>query len=101
MFHFFPRFARNVDNSPFATELRRLAVPHLLFAEDLNRQYATRAGLLLRVYPTLFFCAARAAIRSLLLSSPKPDAVIVTSDIEAVVFGLIRTVFSRRTQIVF
>lgn len=101
MFHFFPRFAKNIDNSPFATELRRLSVPHRLFAEELNRQYATRAGLLLRVYPSLFLCAARAAVRSLILSSPKPDAVVVTSDIEATVFGLFRLLFSRGTLIVF
>ena len=101
MFHFFPRFARDVDRSPFATELRRLCVPHRLFAEELNRQYSTRAGLLLRVYPTLLFCATRAVIRSLVLSRPKPAAVVLTSDIEAAVFGLARAVFSPRTQIVF
>lgn len=99
--HFFPRFGRDVAQTPFATELRRLAVPHRLFAEDLNRQYATRLGLLLRVYPLLFLCAARAAVRSMVLSRPKPDAVIITSDIEAIVFGLVRAVFSRRTRIVF
>ena len=101
MFHFFPRFARDVAHSPFARELQRTGVPHRLFAEELNRQYATRAGLLLRVYPKLFLAAVRAAVRSLVLSSPKPDAVIVTSDIEAAVFGIVRAVFSRRTQIVF
>lgn len=101
LLHFFPRFGHDVTQTPFATELRRLAVPHRLFAEDLNRQYATRLGLLLRVYPLLFLCAARAAVRSLILSRPKPDAVVITSDIEAVVFGLVRAVFSRRTRIVF
>ncbi len=101
LFHFFPRFARDVHTSPFAMELRRLQVPHRLFAEELNRHYSTRAGLLLRVYPMLLICAGRAAIRSLVLSRPKPDAVIVTSDIEALVFGLLRAVFSRRTRIVF
>ena len=101
MFHFFPRFAENVADSPFATELRRLAAPHRLFAEHLNRQYATRAGLLLRVYPMLFLCALRAAIRSLVLSRPKPASVVITSDIEALVFGPVRALFSRRTQIIF
>lgn len=101
MFRFFPRFAKDVDKPPFATELRRLAVPHRLFSEELNGQYQTRARLLLRVYPMLLLCAARAAFRSLILSHPKPDAVVVTSDIEAIVFGLARAVFSRRTRIVF
>ena len=82
-------------------ELRRLSVPHRLFAEALNRQYATRVGLLCRVYPMLLLCAVRAAIRSLVLSRPKPDAVVITSDIEAFVFGIVRAVFSRRTRIVF
>lgn len=101
MVHFFPRFAGNVADSPFATELRRLAAPHQLFAEDLNRQYATRAGLLLRVYPMLFLCALRAAIRSMVLSRPKPASVVITSDVEALVFGPIRALFSRHTQVVF
>lgn len=101
MFHFFPRFARDVARSPFASELRRLNVPHRFFAEELNRHYATRLGLLFRVYPLLFLYAARAAMRSLVLSTPKPDAVVITSDIEAVVFGVVRAMFSRRTRIVF
>ena len=101
MLHFFPRFARDIGHTPFATELRRLDVPHRLFSEELNRQYATRFGLLLRVYPLLFLCAARAAVRSMVLSRPKPAAVVITSDIEAIVFGLVRAMASRRTLIVF
>ena len=101
MFHFFPRFARDVAATPFACELRRSEVPHRIFAEVLNRNYATRAGLLLRVYPLLMACALRAAVRSMVISRPKPDAVVITSDIEALVFGVVRAVCSRQTRIVF
>lgn len=101
MFHFFPRYGRNVAQTPFATELRRLAVPHELFAEELSLHYGTRAGLFFRVYPKLFLSAARMAVRSLVLSRPKPDVVVIKSDVEAIVFGLFRFLFSRRTRIVF
>ncbi|RZM33782.1 MAG: glycosyltransferase family 1 protein [Sphingomonas sp.] len=101
MFHFFPRFSRNVHATPFAAELRRLGVPHELFSEELSLHYTTRAGLLLQVYPKLLFCAARAAVRSLILSRTKPDVVVIKSDVEAIVFGLFRLLFSRRTRIVF
>lgn len=101
MFHFFPRFAKDVQDSPFAVELRRLAVPHRLFARELNRHYASRIGLLFRVYPMLLFCAGRMAVRSLLLSQPRPRVVVISSDVEALVFGVVRALFARRTQIVF
>lgn len=101
MFHFFPRFSRDVHTTPFAIELRRLGVPHELFAEELSLHYGTRAGLLFRVYPKLFLSAARAALRSLILSRIKPDVVVIKSDVEAIVFGLFRLLVSRRTRIVF
>lgn len=91
----------NVHSTPYAAEFRRLGVPHELFAEELSLHYETRAGLFCRIYPKLFFCAARAAVRSLILSRPKPDIVVIKSDVEAIVFGLFAFLFSRRTRIVF
>ena len=101
MLHFFPRYYKDVADQPFATELRRLGVPHRLFGATLNLRYATLAGLLLRVYPTLGWFALRGAARSLLLSRPPPAAAVVGSDIEALVFGLVRLIFRLRTRIVF
>lgn len=100
MLHFFPKYARDVEHTPFATELRRLGVPYRMFAEAVDRHYKSRTELLLRVYPRLLRVALRQALASL-RSEPPPDAVIVTSDIEALVFGLLRFVLRRRTLIVF
>ena len=100
MLHFFPKYSRDVEETPFAAELRRLGVPYRMFGEAVDRQYQTRTGLLLRVYPRLLRVAFRQALASL-RSAPPPDAVIVTSDIEALVFGLLRAVLRRRTLIVF
>ncbi len=100
MLHFFPKYSSDVEQTPFATELRRLGVPYRMFAETVDRQYKTRATLLLRVYPRLFRVALRQALASLRSPTP-PDAVIVTSDVEAMVFGLARAMLRSRTLIVF
>lgn len=101
MFHFFPKFADDVEAMPFASELRRNGVPYRMFADAVDRQYKTRAGLMLRVYPALLWSATRLAIRSLVRSQPRPDAVIITSDIEALVFGLLIAILRRKTRVVF
>jgi len=101
MLHFFPRYDKDVSDQPFATELRRLGVPHRFFGASLNLRYATLPGLLLRVYPTLAWFALRSAVRSLLFSRPRPTAAVVGSDVEALVFGAIRLLFGLRTLIVF
>lgn len=101
MLHFFPRYAQDVTDTPFAAELRRLGVPHRFFAEVVSLRYQTVAGLLLRVYPRLTWFAIRSAVRSLVLSQPRPTVAIVGSDIEALVFGLVRAVLRLPTRLVF
>ncbi len=101
MIHFFPKFARDVQDTPFALELHRQGAAYRVFAEHIDREYKTRAGLLLRVYPILIWFAVRSAVRSLLLSRPAPDTAVVTSDVEAIIFGVLARLFGRRTRIVF
>ncbi len=101
MLHFFPHYAADVTNTPFAAELRRLQVPHRFFSAKINLQYKTVFGLLFSVYPRLTWLALRSAVRSLVLSSPKPAAVIVNTDVEALVFGILRHILRLPTLIVF
>lgn len=101
MLHFFPHYANDVSDHPFAVELRRSQVPHRFFAAVVNRRYTTVTGLLFTVYPRMIWVAVRSAIRSLLLSRPRSTAAIVGSDIEALIFGLLRKLLRLRTIVVF
>ena len=101
MLHFFPHYANDVSDPPFAAELLRSRIPHKFFALAIDRTYKTLAGLLLVVYPRMIWVAACSAIQSLLLSRPCPTAAVVGSDIEALIFGLVRKLFWRRTIVVF
>ena len=101
MLHFFPRFASGFEDTPFAAELRRLGVAHRFFGAGINFRYRSRFELLFRVYPRLFWFALRSAVQSLLLARPSPSAAVIGTDVEALVFGLIRLLCFRRTLIVF
>ena len=39
MLHFFPHYANDVTDTPFAAELRRLGVPHRFFATKISLRY--------------------------------------------------------------
>ena len=101
MLHFFPHYAKDVTNTPFAAELRRMGVPHPFFSAEISLRYQTAFGLIFSVYPRLFFLALRSAIRSLLLSHPRPAAVVVGTDVEALVFGSLRRILRLSTSVVF
>jgi glycosyltransferase involved in cell wall biosynthesis len=101
MFHFFPRYAVDVANDSFAVALRQLQVPHRLFSAAVNLRYQTMLGLIGRVYPRLVWYATCTAIRSMFFSQPRPTAAIVGSDIEALVFGILKRVFRLKTLIIF
>ena len=101
MLHFFPHYADDVSGTPFAAELRRCQIPHRFFATAVDRTYKTSAGRLFVVYPRMIWVAVCSAIRSLLLSRPRPVAAVVGSDIEALIFGSLRMLFRLRTIVVF
>ena len=101
MLHFFPRFASGFEDTPFAEELRRLGVAHRFFGAGINFRYRSRLGLVFSVYPRLFWFALWSAVQSLLLARPSPTAAVIGTDVEALVFGLIRLLCFRQTLIVF
>ncbi len=101
MIHFFPTFSKEAKNSPFAKELAALEVPHCLFPGEVILRYHSRIWLLLLGWPKVIKFAVSSAIRSLLLSKPYPDTVVVGSHIEVIVFGFFRALlFRKRPNIV-
>lgn len=101
MLHFVHLRSWNIETSPIAKELKRLGIAHRFLIAPVNLRYRSRIELLLRIYPILFCKVLVVAVQSLMFSRPRPDAVVVSSDVEALVFGAIRILTRRRTLIVF
>ena len=91
MIHFFPRFSLAAADTPFGDALRGIGVEHRIFSIAPSRNHRYRWQLLLIGYPTLAWRSLRAAAGSLLeRRGTAPDAVVISSDIEALVFALVR-----------
>ncbi len=104
MIHFFPHFADSVERmqeTPFAQELRRLKVEHRFFMAKIDLTHRNIFELLFRVYPSLTFMALRKAIASLVHAETKPDFVVLTTEVEVIVFGLVRLLTRLKPLIVF
>lgn len=101
MIHFFPMFGAHAADTEFGQALREIGVPHRIFAANVSRSYRSRAELTFVVLPRIFVFALRSAWASLVRSRPAPDVVVISSDIEALVFAGIRRLSGRRrTRIV-
>jgi glycosyltransferase involved in cell wall biosynthesis len=96
MIHFFPTFSKDADRSPLGGELRRTGIPFRIFAGHVRLHYRRRLSMLLRGYPGLAWFAVKSAVRSLFLSDPPPVVVALGSDIEVLVFSLLRLFRGRR-----
>ena len=97
MIHFFPTFSNDASSSPLARELAASGVEHRLLAAELKLQYRSRAWLVLVGWPKVFLFALRSAWRSLVTSTPRPEVVVLNSDIEVLVFGLFRALRLAKT----
>ena len=98
MIHFFPTFSNDASNSPLAHELAASGVEHRLLADKLTLQYRSRAWLLLVGWPKVLLHALRSAWRSLVKSTPRPDVVVLSTDIEVLVFGAVRALTQATTR---
>jgi glycosyltransferase involved in cell wall biosynthesis len=97
MIHLFPTFSRDAEASPLGQAMREIGVPHRFFSACVRLRHRNRAELFLRRYPQLARFAVRAAIASLLLSRPRPKVLLLNSDIEILVFGILRALLFRRS----
>ena len=96
MIHFFPTFSKDASNSPFAHELVAQSVEHKLLSGKVTLRYHSRIWLLLLGWPKVAWFGLFSAVRSLILSVPYPDAVVVGSHIEALIFGALRALRLRK-----
>lgn len=99
MIHFLITWSNDPSQSPLAQALRDLGVPHRLIAGEVLLRYRHRVWLVLIGLPRLLAFALRAAARSLLGAGPRPDAVVVGSHLEALVFSLAVRLLRRRTRV--
>lgn len=96
MIHFFLTFGKNASDSPFAQALRDLNIEYRIFSDKISFRYHYRIWLLLVGWPKLGLFALKSAWGSLIRSHPRPDAVVVGSHLEALIFGLVRRLLLRR-----
>jgi glycosyltransferase involved in cell wall biosynthesis len=97
MIHFFPIFSKNAENTEFGHALKRIGINHKIFSGHIRFNYRSRLKLVFVCIPRLMLFAGRSAIASLVLSRPVPDAVVLGSDIEVLVFALVRALFRRKS----
>lgn len=100
MIHFFPIFSRNAADTPFGEALRATGAAHRIFAEELSFRYSSRLELLFVCIPRLAWFAIRSARQSLWRADPRPEAVVLGSDIEVLIFAVARALAPARPRIV-
>ena len=102
MIHFFPRFAKNAEDSPLGAHLRATGAEFRIFGSQVQQKYRYRFQLLLIGYPLLAWSAWRSAVKSMFGRGVAPDAVVISSDVEVLVFALVRALpFAAKPKIVF
>jgi glycosyltransferase involved in cell wall biosynthesis len=97
MLHFFPTFSPDAANSEYGRALGRIGVPHRIFSNHVAIGYRNRLHLLFVIIPRFAAAALRSAIKSLLFSQPKPTNVILGTDVEILIFALVRFLTGRRS----
>ncbi len=95
MIDFILTFGKDAANSPFGIALKEMGVEHRIFSDRISMKYHYRIWLLLVGWPRLALFSLKSAWRSL-RSSPRPDAVVVSTHIEVLAYALTRLLLLRR-----
>ncbi|MGI4952964.1 MAG: glycosyltransferase family 4 protein [Janthinobacterium lividum] len=91
MIHLFPRFSKDAASTPYGDAVRASGAESQIHSAYAPQNYRSRLGLLLLGYPVLVWTACKTAWGSLVrYEGPSPDAVVISSDVEALVFALVR-----------
>ena len=95
LIHFFPIFSKAAEHSALGEELRKQGVEHQIIAGEVRLSYKRRIWLFFLGLPKLAWFAAKSAIKSLVFGKPRPQVVVLGSDIEVLIFAFIRLLFGR------
>lgn len=95
MVHLFTKFTATPEDMPLGRALAAAPVPNVLFGSHVRRSYRGRLGFVFGFLPRLVWDAVRSAGRSLILARPRPDVVVLNSDIEVLVFAALRLFLPR------
>lgn len=95
MIHFTLTYTNDASDTPFAQELRAAGIPHRLLCGQVLMRYRSRIWLLLSGWPRLMLFALRAACTSM-LRGPRARTAVLGSDIEVLVYGVLRALLLRR-----
>jgi glycosyltransferase involved in cell wall biosynthesis len=101
MIHFTILFSNDPSGSPFVQSLRKLNIEYKIFSKLLLFRYKNRWMLGLFGWTELVFYSFIMAIKSLVLSKPKPDVVVLEQHLQVLVFVLIRCFTWHKPTIVY
>jgi glycosyltransferase involved in cell wall biosynthesis len=96
MIHIFPKFAGDAASSPLGHAIASSGIEHRFISSRVSLGYRSRLALILLGWPRVIGVAMRSAIRSLWASKPYPDALLLDSHFEVLVFGALRALRMRR-----
>jgi glycosyltransferase involved in cell wall biosynthesis len=100
MIHIFTKFTDKPDDMPLGRALRAASIPNVLFGSYVRQTYRNRLDFLFGFLPRYAWDAVMSAVRSLIRAHPHPDVVVLTSDIEVLVFAALRLVLPYKPRIV-
>src|SRR5438874_1073392 len=96
MIHFFTKISKQIKDLEFNKELQNIGVAYRYFGCLIPFEYRSRALFLLSWYPKLIYHATVLGVKSLVFSKPRPTVVVLETDIDVLVFTLIRMFLFRK-----
>lgn len=100
MIHFFSIFSKDVSKTPFARAIVASKISHRIFADYINLSYRNKMEFFSLRLPGLAWFALKSSFKSLALSNPRPNAVVLNSDIEVFIFGVIKIIFFKKNTMI-
>jgi glycosyltransferase involved in cell wall biosynthesis len=95
LIHLFPKLKGAPIESPLGRAVESSGVAHRFFPAHVDLSYRSRFTLLLLGWPKLIGMAVRSAVRSLWVAKPYPEAVLVESHFEVLIFSALRALRRR------
>lgn len=99
---FFVKYSNTPENTPFWAELKKICPSARIFGGVVRFHFDSRIKIVTEGYPRLICYAIRSAMRSMVLSAKRPSVAVVQSDVEVIVFSLVKALLGRKSpRVVF